>query len=142
MCWTSRRRLTTYGVGTAMADTRDLNARQIRNHSIVRDAGSMAILTKHVGEAGKQQGVLPNQATLLAPRHLHQPPPPLKKQNRKRKRRKIISSNKNIDRQKASQSAHRRMLNARASPVSAFSTISWVRSALGCRALVRLHNES
>merc|ERR1712004_777606 len=37
-------------------------------------------------EAG--EGVLPNRATLLAPRHLHQPPPPLKKQNRKRKRRK------------------------------------------------------
>merc|ERR1712004_339951 len=37
-------------------------------------------------EAG--EGVLPNRATLLAPRHLHQPQPPLKKQNRKRKRRK------------------------------------------------------
>ena len=69
-----------------MAGTGALSAQQIRNHSIVRDAESMAILTKRVEEAEEQQGVLPNQATLLAPRHLHQPPPPLKKQKRKRRK--------------------------------------------------------
>merc|ERR1712214_134276 len=53
---------------------------------------AMAILTKRVGEAEEQQGAPPNRATLLAPRHTHQPPPPLKKQNRKRKRKRIRRS--------------------------------------------------
>ena len=68
-----------------MAGTSALSAQQIRNHSTVKDAESMATVMKRVEEAERQQGVPPNQATLLAPRHLHQLPPPLKKQNRKRR---------------------------------------------------------
>merc|ERR1712012_130141 len=68
-------------------------------------------------EAEEQQGVPPNQATLLAPRHLHQLPPPLKKQNRKRKRRKIRKSkddpaettNPRKTRGKSAHQAHRRV---------------------------------
>merc|ERR1712214_249522 len=78
---------------------------------------AMAILTKRVGEAEEQQGAPPNQATLLAPRHLHQPPPPLKKQNRKRKRRRIRRSkddpaettNPRKTRGKSAHQAHRRV---------------------------------
>merc|ERR1712147_162872 len=77
----------------------------------------MAILTKRVGEAEGQQGVPPNRATLLAPRHLHQPPPPLKKKNRKRKRRKTRRSkddpaettNPRKIRGKSAHQAHRRV---------------------------------
>ena len=100
-----------------MAGTSALSAQQIRNHSIVKDAESMATVMKRVEEAEGQQGVPPNQATLLAPRHLHQLPPPLKKQNRKRKRRKIRRSkddpaettNPRKTRGKSAHQAHRRV---------------------------------
>ena len=113
----SRRRLTTSAVGIAMGDTSALSAQQIRNHSTVRDAESMATVMKRVEEAERQQGVPPNQATLLAPRHLHQLPPPLKKQNRKRRRRNLRRSkddpaettNPRKRRGKSAHRAHRRV---------------------------------
>merc|ERR1711884_497936 len=86
--FTGQRRPTTSGAGTATEDTRGLHAQQIRSHSIAKGVRFLGILTKHVGEAGEQQGAPPSQATPLAPRHPHQPPPPLRKQNRRRRRRR------------------------------------------------------